>query len=424
MTAAEIRENLLVGLDNLRAHKVRSGLTVLGIVIGVTSVITVAAVIQGLNRHIQERVEGIGSRTYFITRLPPAQFGRLPEKIRRRKYLNYSDARYLKEAVPSLAFATAFAQRPSPGAGFGGRRAEPNEIRYGSEKVDQVILRGVEPEYAQAIPLFSVAQGRFISRYDVEHSRAVVVLGDAVASALFGPLDPIGRTVRLNGKLYEVIGVFEKDPGLFGGPGVDQFAVIPLSDFRKRYPEIREVFIAFSVAPDANPVQVRNEVIEAMRRLRRVPYHEENDFEVVSPDFLTNLWNQLTGALVILTGVISSIGLLVGGIGVMNIMLISVTERTQEIGVRKAVGARRADIRAQFLLEAMVVTVVGGVLGILLGAAVSLAIGSLVPSIPARVSPFWIAAGVSMSAAVGIFFGYYPASRAASLDPVVCLRYE
>jgi putative ABC transport system permease protein len=424
MTAAEIRENLLVGLDNLRAHKVRTGLTVLGIVIGVTSVIAVAAIIQGLNRHIQERVEGIGSRTYFISRLPFAQFGRLPEKIRRRKYLNFSDARYLKEAVPSLAIATAFAQRPTPGAGFGGRRAEPNEIRYGGERVDQVILRGVEPEYAEAIPLFSVAQGRFISRYDLEHSRPVVVLGDAIASALFGPLDPIGRTVRLNGKLYEVIGVFEKDPGLFGGPGVDQFAVIPLSDFRKRYPEVREVFIAFSIRPDANPVQVRNEVIEAMRRLRRVPYHEENDFEIISPDFLTNLWDQLTGALVILTGVISSIGLLVGGIGVMNIMLISVTERTQEIGVRKAVGARRSDIRAQFLLEAVVVTLTGGVLGILLGAAIAYTVNRLIPSIPARVSPFWMFMGVSISAAVGVFFGYYPANRAARLDPVVCLRYE
>lgn len=424
MTGAEIRENLLVGLDTLRAHKVRSGLTVLGIVIGVTSVISVAAIIEGLNRHIQQRVEGIGSRTYFITRLPPAQFGRLPEKIRRRKYLNFSDARYLKEAVPALAFTTSFAQRPSPGAGFGGRAAEPNEIRYGGERVDQVILRGVEPEYAEAIPLFDVAHGRFISRYDLEHSRQVVVLGDAIASALFPNVDPIGRVVRLNGKLYEVIGVFEKDPGLFGGPGVDQFAVIPLTDFRRHYPEVREVFIAFSVAADADPVQVRNEVIEAMRRLRRVPHNEENDFEVISPDFLTNLWNQLTAALFILTGVISSVGLLVGGIGVMNIMLISVTERTQEIGVRKAVGARRSDIRAQFLLEAMMLTLLGGAIGMLLGAGLAFAVRSLVPSVPATVSYFWMVMGVLISAAVGVFFGYYPANRAANLDPIVCLRYE
>jgi len=272
--------------------------------------------------------------------------------------------------------------------------------------------------------LFDVAYGRFISRYDLEHARQVVVIGDAIASALFPNLDPVGRVVRLNGKLYEVIGVFEKDPGLFGGPGVDQFAVIPLTDFRRHYPEVREVFIAFSVAPEANPAQVRNEVIEAMRRLRRVPYHEENDFEVVSPDFLTNLWNQLTAALFILTGVISSVGLLVGGIGVMNIMLISVTERTQEIGVRKAVGARRSDIRVQFLLEAMALTLVGGAIGLLLGMGVAFAVRSLVPSVPATLSYFWMGMGVLISAAVGIFFGYYPANRAANLDPIVCLRYE
>jgi len=424
MTTSEIRENLLVGLETLRAHKVRSGLTILGVVIGVTSVISVAAIIQGLNRHIQERVEGIGSRTYFISRLPAAQFGRLPEKIRKRKYLNFSDAQYLERVVPGLAWATSFAQRPSPGAGLGGRPPERNEIIYGGEHVDRVILRGVEPEYAEAIPLFTVAQGRFISRYDLEHSRQVVVIGDAIASALFPNLDPIGRTVRLNGKLYEVIGVFEMDPGLFGGPGVDQFAVIPLSDFRRQYPEVKEVFIAFSAAREANPVQVRNDVIEAMRRLRRVPHNEENDFEVISPDFLTNLWNQLTGAVVILTGVISSVGLLVGGIGVMNIMLISVTERTQEIGVRKAVGARRADIRAQFLLEATVLTMTGGLIGIILGAATAATVRHLVPSVPASLSYFWAAMGVLISAAVGIFFGYYPANRAANLDPIVCLRYE
>ncbi len=422
MTGAEVRENLLVGLDTLRSHKVRSGLTVLGIVIGVTSVISVAAIIEGLNRHIQERVEGIGSRTYFISRLPAAQFGRLPEKIRRRKYLNFSDAAYLREAVPSLEFTTSFAQRPSPGEGF--MRPQVNDIRYGSERVEGIFLRGVEPEYADAIPLFNVAQGRFISRYDVDHSRDVVVLGDAVAGSLFPNVDPLGKTVRLNGRLYEVIGVFEKDPGLFGGPGVDQFAVVPLSNFRKHYPEIREVWIVFSVSEHASPAVARNEVIEAMRRLRRVPQGEENDFELISPDFLTNLWNQLTGALVILTGVISSVGLLVGGIGVMNIMLISVTERTSEIGVRKAMGARRADIRVQFLLEAMVVTLVGGAIGILIGAGIAFVVSRLLPSVPATLSYFWMALGVLISAGVGLFFGYYPANRAANLDPIVCLRYE
>jgi putative ABC transport system permease protein len=251
-----------------------------------------------------------------------------------------------------------------------------------------------------------------------------VVLGAAISESLFPDTDALGKTVRINGGLYEVIGVFEHDQGLFLGPGVDIFAIIPLSNFRKEYPGSRELVMAFTVPKNANIEVAQDEVIQAMRRLRHVSPEKENDFELSSPDFLSNLWNQLTGALVILTTVISSIGLLVGGIGVMNIMLISVTERTQEIGVRKAIGARRADIRLQFLLEAVVLTLVGGTIGILIGAGVSALVRALVPSIPATLSYLWVAIGFAISAAVGVFFGYYPASMAANLDPIDCLRYE
>jgi putative ABC transport system permease protein len=237
-------------------------------------------------------------------------------------------------------------------------------------------------------------------------------------------LDPIGKTVRINGSTYEVIGVFEHDQGLFLGPGVDIFAVIPLSNFKKNYPEAKELIMAFTVPEKVNLETAQGEVIQVMRRLRRIPSGKENDFELSSPDFLSNLWNQLTGALVILTTVISSIGLLVGGIGVMNIMLISVTERTQEIGVRKAIGARRADVRLQFLLEAVVLTLVGGTIGILIGAGVSTLVRTLVPSVPATLSYLWVTIGFVISAAVGVFFGYYPANLAANLDPINCLRYE
>jgi len=365
-------------------------------------------------------VESLGSRTYFLSRIPFAQFGRMPEKIRRRKYMRASDAQYLREAVPALDYVTSFQNRPS----FGERSFSPNEVRYGSERVERVLIRGVEPEYADAIPLFSVAQGRFVTRYDVEHATPVVVIGDAIAKSLFPQSDPIGKTIRVNGRLYEVIGTFEQDPGMFGGAGVDQFVVMPLTSFHKAFPEIRDVFLVFSIDREANVEQAKNDVIEAMRRLRRVPRNEENDFELISPDFLGNLWNQLTGALVILTGVISSVGLLVGGIGVMNIMLISVTERTSEIGVRKAIGARRSDIRAQFLMEAIVLTGVGGVIGILAGAAIAFGVRTLVPSVPATLSYLWVGLGVAISVGVGLFFGYYPANRAANLDPIVCLRYE
>ncbi|PYU78308.1 MAG: hypothetical protein DMG51_18970, partial [Acidobacteria bacterium] len=262
------------------------------------------------------------------------------------------------------------------------------------------------------------------SVFDQEHARPVAVLGAAISESLFPNTDALGKTVRVNGAAYEVIGVFEHDQGLFLGPGVDIFVVIPLSNFKKQYPEAKELIMAFTVPENVNVETAHGEVIQALRRLRRIPAGKENDFELSSPDFLSNLWNQLTGALVILTTVISSIGLLVGGIGVMNIMLISVTERTQEIGVRKAIGARRADVRLQFLLEAAVLTLVGGSIGILIGAGVSILVRTLVPSIPATLSYLWVSIGFAISVGVGLFFGYYPANLAANLDPIVCLRYE
>jgi len=418
MTAAQARENFLAALETLRSSKVRSALTVLGIVIGVSSVISMAAIIQGLNKFVQDRVESLGSRTYFLTRFPPGTDpSRMPDRIRMRKYLEYTYADYIRQAAPDVQNVTTVGTR---GFFFG----DSNLITSGDRSVEKVIVRGAEPEYTDAIPLFSIARGRFISAVDQEHARPVVVLGAAISESLFPNADALGQTVRINGGTYEVIGVFEHDQGLFLGPGVDIFAIIPLSNFKKNYPEAKELIMLFTVPEHVSVDKAQDEVVQAMRRLRRVPSGKENDFELSSPDFLSHLWNQLTGALVILTTVISSIGLLVGGIGVMNIMLISVTERTQEIGVRKAIGARRADVRLQFLLEAVVLTLVGGTIGILVGACISTLVRTLVPSIPASLSYLWVTIGFVMSVGVGVIFGYYPASLAANLDPIVCLRYE
>ena len=418
MTRAEAIENIHIAFDTLRAHKVRSALTILGIVIGVTSVISVASIIEGLNRFVQMKVDAFGPRTFFLARFNIGpRLGNIPEKIRKRKYIDYADAGYLRASCPSLITATAFATR----AFFLG---ETNEISYGSERVERIFVRGVEPEYADALPQFAAGEGRFISRFDEDHARPVVVLGISIAESLFPAGGALGKIVRLNGKLYEVIGILEKDTGSFGGPGIDQFAVIPLSDFRKNYPATKEVAIAFIVDKNYPVEKGKDEVTEAMRRRRRVPTFAEDDFEMISPDFISTLWKQLTGALVVLTGIISSIGLLVGGIGVMNIMLISVTERTGEIGIRKAVGARKSDIRLQFLIEAMVLTLIGGILGIVLGGLVAFTVRALAPSVPATLSLLWVVLGVLISMGVGLFFGYYPANKAAQLDPIVCLRYE
>ena len=418
MTAAQARENFLAALDTLRSSKVRSALTVLGIVIGVSSVISMASIIQGLNKFVQDKVESLGSRTYFVSRFPPGTDpSRWPTSIRTRRYFEYDYADYIRQAAPDVQVITTFGTR---GFFFG----DSNLITNGNRSVEKVIVRGAEPQYSEAIPLFSVGRGRFISAFDQEHARPVVVLGAAINESLFPNTDAVGKTVRINGDLYDVIGVFEHDPGLFIGPGVDAFAVIPLSNFKKQYPEAKELLMAFTVPKNVSLQIAQDEVVQAMRRLRHVPASKENDFELSSPDFLSNLWNQLTGALVILTSVISSIGLLVGGIGVMNIMLISVTERTQEIGLRKAIGARRGDIRLQFLLEAVFLTLAGGTIGILIGAGVSTLVRTFVPSIPASLSYLWVTIGFTISVAVGVFFGFYPANLAANLDPIVCLRYE
>jgi putative ABC transport system permease protein len=417
MTRAEIHESLLIALDGIRSRKMRSFLTVLGVVIGVTSVIAVAAIIDGLNRNILERVQALGARTFFVSRLPVARFGRIPEEIRLRKYLNVSDAQVIRESCPAVAVASAFATR----ATFTG---DVNDVRYGDQRVTNSILRGVDADYGAAVPAFDVTNGRFISGYDMDHVRFVAVIGQGIADSLFLNSDPVGKLLRLNGLPFEVIGVFGRDSGFLGAPGVDSFICIPQSTFQKLYPEFREYNIAVSVHDAKDLPAAEDEVVTALRRRRRVKPSAPNDFEITMPDFLSNLWNQLTGALVILTTVISSIALLVGGIGVMNIMLISVTERTAEIGVRKALGARRNDIRAQFLIEAMTLTSVGGAMGVLLGALVSWMVRTFVPSLPTYVSPFWVAAGLLMSAGVGLFFGFYPANRAAGLDPIVCLRHE
>jgi putative ABC transport system permease protein len=283
MTLAQARENFFAAIDTLRSNKIRSVLTVLGIVIGVSSVISMAAIIQGLNKFVQDKVESLGSRTYFLTRFPPGTDpARMPDRIRTRKYLEYHYADFIRQAAPDVQNVTTVGTR---GFFFG----DSNLIASGDRSVEKVIVRGAEPEYTEAIPLFSISSGRFISAFDQEHARSVVVLGAAISESLFPNTDPLGKMVRINGAVYEVIGVFEHDQGLFLGPGVDIFAIIPLSNFKKHYPEAKELVLLFTVPKNVNIEKAQGEVIQAMRRLRRVPVEQENDFELSSPDFLSNL---------------------------------------------------------------------------------------------------------------------------------------
>ena len=254
-----------------------------------TTVIAVASIIDGLNGEIKDRVQRLGSNTLFVTRIPPIQnTARLPAKIRVRKYLQDEDAAFIEAASPAVSYATVFANRIN-------FNDQTDEIRYGDAHVERFFLRGVQPAYINAFPLFAVAEGRFISAYDEEHARSVIVIGRAIADSLFPSVDPLGKQVRLNGRLYEVAGVFEPDQGLFSAFGVDQFACIPMSNFRKSFPEIRERFIAVASKDGYSLETMRGQVEEALRRKRHVPHNAEDDFDITSPDFLSSLWNQLTG---------------------------------------------------------------------------------------------------------------------------------
>ena len=411
------KENLRTALAALRAHKLRAALTMLGVVIGVVSVISVAAIIHGLNKHIADKAQEIGARVFFVTRFPAFSFGNWPEHIRVRKHFTYADAVALREQCRSCTLATPFLTRIPFFGQF-------SEIRYRNQKVNNPFVRGTETDMPEAMSVFSIKEGRMFTQVENDHSARVAVVGLAIADSLFGPRDPIGQVVRVNGTEFTVIGVWEKHQGLLGGPGIDQFVIIPYNTFGKLWPEIEEQIIAVGVDDPAQLARAQDEAAGILRRRREVRPHQENDFEITSPDFLTNLWSQLTGAVVLLTFIIASIALVVGGIGVMTIMLVSVTERTGEIGLRKAMGARRRDIRQQFLTEAITITSLGGIAGILLGAALSTAIRLAVPGLPAELSLFWVVTALLMSVGVGLFFGIYPAVRAAALDPVACLRYE
>ncbi len=415
MTRDQLRENIGIAFQSIRTQKARSLLTLLGVVIGVSSVIGVASIIEGLNNDVVGRIQMMGSKTFIVARIGP-QFGRRSQEMRLRKHLKSSDAQAIRESSPTAEFVTVFADRRA--------FANPSQIRYGNELVNEVFLRGVDEYHSDAMAVMDVAQGRVISPYDSRHSRTVIVLGRAISEALFPFIDPIGRTVRLNGLPFEVIGVFVRDEGLFGGPGIDQMVTIPLSTFQKLYPDQREHAIAVSVRETSQVGQAVDEAVAALRRSRKVPPRKENDFDIFMPEFFTRIWKQLTGALFLLTFTISSIALLVGGIGVMNIMLVSVTQRTREIGVRKAVGARGQDVRMQFLTEAVALTCVGGVIGILVGSGLAWGAKLVYPALPVAVSLVWVCIAFTISVSIGLFFGYYPANRAAGLDPIVCLRYE
>jgi len=409
----DYRENLILALDTLRAHKLRSFLTVVGVVIGVTIIIVVAGLISGFNASVSEKFTGLGTDTAFITKEEQGfRTGRLSAEERMRKDLTLEQGQAILEQSPDVK-GIAISNVPDI----------PNSsIRYKDQEVSALDFRGTFPAFVEVYANSVLKEGRFLTDAENEHRRSVVVLGESVAKALFPTVDPIGKQVIVNGHEFEVIGVFEMPKGGFGMSNEDRRVVIPYFTFRKLYPNQKEHWFRIQAFPDRLDAAV-DEARSALRRARKVPYDKPDSFSIQTSQQTLETFYAIVGAVALVTLVLSSIGLLIGGVGVMNIMLVSVTERTREIGVRKAIGARRRDITWQFLFEAMTLTGLGGVAGILVGWVVVFIVGGVLDW--RAVVPIWaVLVGFGVSLAIGLVFGVWPALKASRLDPVVALRYE
>jgi len=413
-------EILLLALDSLRKNKLRSFLTVLGVVIGVATVIGMSSIISGLNNSIASQIQDLGSNLIFVQRIPPTVGGRLPPEVLNRKKLTLDDAKAIGELPVVQAVAPVlqyFAVNMN---------AKSFSVRYRDRTAKNTIFIGATPEVAVVMNLH-LTGGRWINEADHKHNANVVVLGHDTAETIFPVnVDPVDKEVEIEGQPFRVIGVLEKrKDALQGGANPnDNVAEMPIGTFWRLHPEQKDfMFAVKTYTQDEVPRAI--DQIEALLRTRRgVPPNKENDFAISTQDTFLDLWSQISSGIFTVMLAISSIALVVGGVGVMNIMLVSVTERTREIGVRKAIGATQRNILTQFLFEAMVLTAVGGVLGIVAGGAIAVIIRTVAPFLSASVSMFWVAVGFSTAVGTGLLFGLYPAYRAAILSPIEALRYE
>ncbi|MEO8662298.1 MAG: ABC transporter permease [Bryobacteraceae bacterium] len=406
-----------MALDAVWSHRFRSMLTIIGIVIGITTVVTVSSLLTGLRKGIVVFFQEFGPSNVFLN-----QYGGDPNqpptpKEARRRPVTPEYAELIKRLVPSVREVSVQLYIP----GFVG--TQPLVAKVPGYESDNVSLSGYSASSFTTQPR-DVRIGRVFTPEEDARAARVCILGETIAEALFPDGQALGRTVTVGGADYTVIGVLEKAKGgFFGENGLDRQITIPLQTARLRYPQLDRFYI-IAMAREGMRDDALEEVRGLMRRVRKLPRDAEDDFALTTPDQIIKRFDQITGMIVLVSIAISGLGLLVGGIGVMNIMLVSVTERTREIGVRKALGARRGDIVVQFLMEAITLTGLGGTVGIVFSVLVTLLISVLVPSLPSEVPPWAIIAGFSVSVAVGLFFGVWPAFKASRLDPVEALRYE
>jgi len=419
MRFADSNEGIRMAMDTLRTNKLRSGLTMLGIMIGVTTVILISSVINGLTGNVNGLIKSLGSNVYWVFRFPV--FGSRPTaEMLARKQLTYEDGEAMK-VLPHVIAVDASQQYRTPTGSQGSF-----SVKYGSHKVQNTTLQGESQDEPEVYDL-DLTQGRYFTPQEAQRGANVVVLGPDTAEELFGNDPAVGKEVQIDGDLFTVVGVFAPEKQIFGGgknPD-DNAAHFPTLTFHKIHPEILDHWISVKYDDVKNKIAVEDEIRELLRRRRKVRSDQPDNFAIFSSDALLVLWNQLTGGLFIFLVGVASVGLMVGGVGVMNIMLVSVTERTREIGVRKALGATRKNIMFQFTLEAVALCAVGGVIGIAVGGLLTLLLKLTLGSVlPASMSFAWSTTAFVVSCGIGLLFGIYPAWKAASLDPIVALRYE
>jgi putative ABC transport system permease protein len=415
MRIVDTKETVKMALDTLRANKLRSGLTILGIVIGVMTVIIISSVVNGLNNNVSSLVESLGTNVIWVFRFPVIGVRPTTEMLT-RKQLTYDDAMAMKD-LPHVVAVT-------PGLQWRDNSGQPGavSVKYGTHKMEGTMLEGDASGVKDVYDL-NIKDGRFFSDGDVERAANVVVLGSDTAEGLFGEMNAIGQDVTIAGMVFTVVGVMEKQKQAFGGgknPD-DNKAMFPVTTFHKIHPEVLDYWISLKFDDQKNKQLVQDELTELLRRRRKVANEKPDNFAIFGTDSLTRLWDQITFGLFALMLSLSAVGLLVGGVGVMNIMLVSVTERTREIGVRKAIGASKQTILAQFTLEAITLCAVGGIAGVTFGSLFALLIHFVFPSL---LSPAWMAVAFASSCGIGLVFGIYPAWKAANLNPIDALRYE
>ena len=417
MRMGDFKETVTMALGTLRANKMRSGLTILGIVIGVMTVITISSVVNGLNSGVEGLVQSLGSNVLFIYRFP-AFTGRPTSEMLTRKQMTYDDAMAMRllPHVVAVSPALQYTDNSAPG------RSGVTAIKGGGKNMQSTILTGNTPDEKDVSDL-DMLDGRFFNEQDQERAARVTVLGYDTAEQLFPGQSAIGREVEAAGMMFTVVGVLDKQKQAFGGGKnpQDNQAYFPITTFHYMHPEQLDYWITLKYDDPKNRLTVQDELTELLRRRRKVLNEKPDNFAIFGTDTITRLWDEITGGLFLLMFSLSCVALMVGGVGVMNIMLVSVTERTREIGVRKAIGATKKTILTQFTLEAITLCAVGGVIGVVLGSGIALAVNHW---FPALLSPLWVATAFLSSCAIGLIFGIYPAWKAANLDPIEALRYE